>query len=141
MAVRTEKINLKKFGIKKTVSVRMTMGQYDRMEDLGIKLLEQEQYEIEHAGEITALEAMVREKENKQAMVSFLQDTFDLTDEEIATMRESINPSLFSEAFDYVTARMRGVTDSEYQKAVALEKKRMAEVTEDPKVDSVESAD
>lgn len=141
MAVRTEKIKLNKFGLKKVVGVRMTMGQYDRMEELSIKLLEQEQYHLQHADEMTPLDGILSEKENKQAMFSFIQDTFALTDDETATIFDSVDPAQFNEAFDYVTSRMRGLTDAEYNLAVEKEKRRLAEENEDPKADSVESAD
>ncbi|MBZ5958138.1 phage tail assembly chaperone [Leuconostoc gasicomitatum] len=142
MIVNTEKIKLNKFGLNKTVSVRMTMGQFDKMNELGINLLEHDKFMLENSEDMEALESMIEERKIKNLMIGFVQDMFSLSDEEIETILDSINNAQFKEAFSYITDRLRGVTDKEYQLAVKQEKiLREKEEQEDPKDISAESAD
>ncbi|WP_180676424.1 phage tail tube assembly chaperone [Leuconostoc citreum] len=139
MAVRTEKIKLNKLGLNKTVSVRMTMGQFDRLEELGIQLLEQEKNQIENIDNLTALDRMLAERHARSVMFGFLQEVFSLTEEDIETIKDKIDPIQFQEGFSYVSDRMRGVTDKEYEQALKAEKE-LRDEQEDPKKGSGESA-
>lgn len=136
MAVNTEKIKLNKFGIRKTVNVRTTFGLLEKLDELDITLLELQ--DTENAEYID-----IRRNNLKSARLKmeFVQAAFELSDEDIESIKNSISPEQFGEAFEYVTLRMRGVTDENYNVLVA-EAKREQEEQEadetDPKEDSVE---
>ncbi|WP_367366688.1 phage tail tube assembly chaperone [Leuconostoc pseudomesenteroides] len=136
MAVNTEKIKLNKFGISKTVNVRTTFGLLEKLDELDITLLELQ--DTENAEYID-----IRRNNLKSARLKmeFVQVAFELSDEDIENIKNSISPEQFGEAFEYVTLRMRGVTDENYNVLVA-EAKREQEEQEadetDPKEDSVE---
>ncbi|MGR8826045.1 phage tail assembly chaperone [Leuconostoc citreum] len=140
--VTTEKIKLNRFGLTKTVAVRMTMGQFDKMSELGIELLEHDEKVLENSENMTTLDYMRGERRVQKLMFDFMQDTFSLTDEEVAKIKDSIDPTQFKEAFSYITERLRVVTDKQYEEAVKREKAlREKEAQEDPKEGSVELAD
>lgn len=142
MAVSTEKIKLNKFGLIKTVPVRMTIGQFDKMNELGIELLEHDQKMLENSEGMTTLDYMLAERRVQKLMFDFVQDTFSLTDEEILKIKDSVDATQFKEAFSYISDRLRGVTDKQYEEAVKREKAlREKEAKEDPKEGSVELAD
>ena len=136
MAVNTEKIKLNKFGIRKMVNVRTTFGLLEKLDELDITLLELQ--DTENAEYID-----IRRNNLKSARLKmeFVQAAFELSDEDIENIKNSISPEQFGEAFEYVTLRMRGVTDENYNVLVA-EAKREQEEQEadetDPKEDSVE---
>lgn len=136
MAVNTEKIKLNKFGIRKAVNVRTTFGLLEKLDELDITLLELQ--DTENAEYID-----IRRNNLKSARLKmeFVQAAFELSDEDIENIKNSISPEQFGEAFEYVTLRMRGVTDENYNVLVA-EAKREQEEQEadetDPKEDSVE---
>lgn len=136
MAVNTEKIKLNKFGIRKTVNVSTTFGLLEKLDELDITLLELQ--DTENAEYID-----IRRNNLKSARLKmeFVQAAFELSDEDIENIKNSISPEKFGEAFEYVTLRMRGVTDENYNVLVA-EAKREQEEQEadetDPKEDSVE---
>ena len=64
-----------------------------------------------------------------------------MKDEEVETIKNNVDPEQFGEAFEYVTLRMRGVTDENYNVLVAEAKREQKELEAedtDPKENLVE---
>jgi len=87
------------------------------------------------------LDFLINEKNIQKAQREFLQNNFKITDEELQDILESISKKQFEEAFGYVTDRMRGVTDEQYNLAVKMEERRAKEEAENPKEEETESED
>ncbi|ADG39894.1 hypothetical protein LKI_01755 [Leuconostoc kimchii IMSNU 11154] len=136
MAVNTEKIKLNKFGIRKTVGVRLTFGLFEKLEETEIEI-----DELQDEEDLSELEAKKNRIKSTKIMVDLIQNVFDLSDEEIAKIKDSIDPTQFGEAYWYVTMRMRGMSDSDYNLAVLEQKRKAEEEAEDPKAEPVESED
>lgn len=132
MAADTVKIKLNKFGLRKTVSVKITMSVDEKMTQTGIETMELQDTEGK-----TPLENAKNAKKAVSVMTDFIQDIFNLSDEEISTIKESISSRQFAEAFDYVTYRLQGISDDEYELEMAKARQQAAEL--DPKEESVES--
>ena len=132
MAADTVKIKLNKFGLRKTVSVKITMSVDEKMTQTGIETMELQDTEGK-----SPLENAKNAKKAVSVMTDFVQDIFDLSDEEISTIKESISSRQFAEAFDYVTYRLQGISDDEYELEMAKARQQAAEL--DPKEESVES--
>ncbi|KAA8372362.1 phage tail tube assembly chaperone [Leuconostoc carnosum] len=145
MANDVEKIKLNKFGIRRTVSVKITVGQIDRLQDFTMTMLELELKRdelLEQSDDVKSnLDFLINEKNIQKAQREFLQNNFKITDEELQDILESISKKQFEEAFGYVTDRMRGVTDEQYNLAVKMEERRAKEEAENPKEEETESED
>jgi len=145
MANDVEKIKLNKFGIRRTVSVKITVGQIDRLQDFTMTMLELELKRdelLEQPDDVKSnLDFLINEKNIQKAQREFLQNNFKITDEELQDILESISKKQFEEAFFYVTDRMRGVTDEQYNLAVKMEERRAKEEAENPKEEETESED
>ncbi|KAA8369797.1 molecular chaperone [Leuconostoc carnosum] len=145
MANDVEKIKLNKFGIRRTVSVKITVGQIDRLQDFTMTMLELELKRdelLEQPDDVKSnLDFLINEKNIQKAQREFLQSNFKITDEELQDILESISKKQFEEAFGYVTDRMRGVTDEQYNLAVKMEERRAKEEAENPKEEETESED
>jgi len=145
MANDVEKIKLNKFGIRRTVSVKITVGQIDRLQDFTMTMLELELKRdelFEQPDDVKSnLDFLINEKNIQKAQREFLQNNFKITDEELQDILESISKKQFEEAFGYVTDRMRGVTDEQYNLAVKMEERRAKEEAENPKEEETESED
>lgn len=145
MANDVEKIKLNKFGIRRTVSVKITVGQIDRLQDFTMTMLELELKRdelLEQPDDVKSnLDFLINEKNIQKAQREFLQNNFKITDEELQDVLESISKKQFEEAFGYVTDRMRGVTDEQYNLAVKMEERRAKEEAENPKEEETESED
>ncbi|KAA8327783.1 phage tail tube assembly chaperone [Leuconostoc carnosum] len=145
MANDVEKIKLNKFGIRRTVSVKITVGQIDRLQDFTMTMLELELKRdelLEQPDDVKSnLDFLINEKNIQKAQREFLQNNFKITDEELQDILESISKKQFEEAFGYVTDRMRGVTDEQYNLAVKMEERRAKEEAENPKEEETESED
>lgn len=145
MANDVEKIKLNKFGIRRTVSIKITVGQIDRLQDFTMTMLELELKRdelFEQPDDVKSnLDFLINEKNIQKAQREFLQNNFKITDEELQDVLESISKKQFEEAFFYVTDRMRGVTDEQYNLAVKMEERRAKEEAENPKEEETESED
>lgn len=145
MANDVEKIKLNKFGIRRTVSIKITVGQIDRLQDFTMTMLELELKRdelFEQPDDVKSnLDFLINEKNIQKAQREFLQNNFKITDEELQDILESISKKQFEEAFFYVTDRMRGVTDEQYNLAVKMEERRAKEEAENPKEEETGSED
>lgn len=136
MAVNTEKIKLNKFGIRKTVNIRATFGLLEKLDELDVTLLE-----LQDTEGMDYIDVRKNGLKSARLKMDFVQSAFELKDEEVETIKNNIDPEQFGEAFEYVTLRMRGVTDENYNVLVAEAKREQKELEAedtDPKEDLVE---
>lgn len=129
MAVNTEKIKLTKFGLRKTENIRLTFGLLEKLDELDVTLLE-----LQDTEDLEYIDVRKNALKSVHLKTNFIQNVFDLSDEDIANIKDKISPEQFGEAFEYVTLRMRGVTDENYELLVKEAKREQEEVDElDPK--------
>lgn len=136
MIVNTEKIKLNKFGIRKTVGVRLTFGLFEKLEETEIEI-----DELQDEGDLSEFEIKRNRIKSTKKMVNLIQDVFDLTDEEISKIKDSVDPIQFGEAYFYVMMRIKGMSDSDYNLAIMEQKRKSEEEKKDPKLESVGSED
>ncbi|QHJ76593.1 MAG: hypothetical protein [Bacteriophage sp.] len=129
MAVNTEKIKLNKLGIRKTVNVRVTFGLLEKLDELDIMLLD-----LQDTENVEYIDMRRNNLKSARLKMEFVQAAFELSDENIEDIKNNINPKQFGEAFEYVTLRMRGMSDSEYNILIA-EAKRLQEEQEAEETD------
>lgn len=136
MAVNTEKIKLNKFGIRKTVNIRATFGLLEKLDELDVTLLE-----LQDTEGMDYIDVRKNGLKSARLKMAFVQSAFELKDEEVEIIKNNVDPEQFGEAFEYVTLRMRGVTDENYNVLVAEAKREQKELEAedtDPKEDLVE---
>lgn len=137
MAVDTEKIKLNKFGLRKTANIRLTFGLLEKLDELDVTLLE-----LQDTEDLEYIDVRKNALKSVHLKINFIQNVFDLSDEDIDNIKDKISPEQFGEAFEYVTLRMRGVTDANYELLVKEAKREQEEVDElDPKENTDESED
>lgn len=137
MAVDTEKIKLNKFGLRKTANIRLTFGLLEKLDELDVTLLE-----LQDTEDLEYIDVRKNALKSVHLKINFIQNVFDLSDEDIENIKDKISPEQFGEAFEYVTLRMRGVTDANYELLVKEAKREQEEVDElDPKENTDESED
>lgn len=137
MAVDTEKIKLNKFGLRKTANIRLTFGLLEKLDELDVTLLE-----LQDTEDLEYIDVRKNTLKSVHLKINFIQNVFDLSDEDIDNIKDKISPEQFGEAFEYVTLRMRGVTDANYELLVKEAKREQEEVDElDPKENTDESED
>lgn len=137
MAVDTEKIKLNKFGLRKTANIRLTFGLLEKLDELDVTLLE-----LQDTEDLEYIDVRKNTLKSVHLKTNFIQKVFDLSDEDVENIKDKISPEQFGEAFEYVTLRMRGVTDANYELLVKEAKREQEEVDElDPKENTDESED
>lgn len=137
MAVDTEKIKLNKFGLRKTANIRLTFGLLEKLDELDVTLLE-----LQDTEDLEYIDVRKNALKSVHLKINFIQNVFGLSDEDIDNIKDKISPEQFGEAFEYVTLRMRGVTDANYELLVKEAKREQEEVDElDPKENTDESED
>lgn len=124
------KINISALGLKKkTAIVKPTIKVVDQAQLVQISILELDDPTV--ISDMSMVDVIKKTRETHQTILTFIQDTFKLTDADMNKITDNLTESDVGEFLGYVTYRLQGFSDEQYK----LENEKKVTTESDPKKD------